>query len=85
MSRTIIAISANTNPKRWVMNTINRFDNTISVELTDDIELSYDFLTMSAAKQAVSVIYNPYDRVYKAEKVKVLHAAPVEESLKGLK
>jgi hypothetical protein len=71
MKRTIVAISVNTSPKRFIQSTYNRFDNTIGVELTEDPGQARDFQTLSYGKEVAAKIFNPYDRKYTAEKMQV--------------
>lgn len=79
MSRKIIAISANTNPKRFVLTTHNRADKSIAVELTEDLNQAHDFVTKENAERIISRIFNPWDRIYKTEKIEVNRPIAVGE------
>lgn len=61
-----ILIEVNTKPTRWVSSTFPRVGGIVGAELTDNIENAHDFLTMERAREVVSKIYNPFDRVFTA-------------------
>lgn len=76
-SKKITAISANTNPKRFIQATHKRIDGTFTAELTDDPNQAKDFGERS--KEMISKIFNPYSRVFKPEKITVTRSEVVAE------
>ena len=67
----IIAIAADTKPKRFVSNTVNRKDGSIVAELTDDPNYAQDFKTVEHATLVASNIINPWNRVFDAQEIEV--------------
>jgi len=67
----IIAITANTTPKRFVSNTVKRKEGSFVAELTDDPAYAQDFKTMENATLVASKIVNPWNRVFTAKELEV--------------
>lgn len=67
----IIAITADTKPKRYVSNTVTRKEGSIVAELTDDPSYAQDFKTVEHAIVVASKILNPWHRVFEAEQIEV--------------
>lgn len=85
MSRKITAISANTNPKRWVQATCTRPGNQLAVEYTDNRNLAMGFGSISYANSVIPRIFNPFERIFKAETIEVTQPQRTGEYLNDLK
>lgn len=85
MSRKITAISANTSPKRWVQSTYTRPGNQLGVEYTENRNLAMDFGSVSYANSVIPRIFNPFDRLFKAESLEVTQPKRIGESLNEMK
>lgn len=77
MSRKIIAITVNTNPTRWVQNIFPRPNNQIGVELTENKNLAHDFGSAGYADSIIPRIFNPFERMFKAEHIMVSQPRPI--------
>jgi len=67
----IIAITADTTPKRYVSNTVKRTGGSVVAELTDDPNYAQDFKTAEHATLVASKIVNPWNRVFTAKEMEV--------------
>jgi len=75
--RNIRAISANTDPVRYVTTTHNRPDGSIAVELSDNKNLAHDFVSKQNADKIISKIFNPWNREYTSVQLQVNQQRPV--------
>lgn len=71
MRKNIYVISNDARPKRYVMNTGKRFDNSLAAETTIHVNQAKDFGSMAMAKSIIARIFNPCERKYKAEKITI--------------
>lgn len=67
----IIAIAADTTPKRYASNTVKRKDGSVVAELTDDPNYAQDFKTVEHATSVAGKLVNPWNRVFTAEEIEV--------------
>lgn len=67
----IIAITADTKPKRYVSNTVTRKEGSVVAELTDDPGYAQDFKTVEHATLVATKILNPWHRVFEAKQIEV--------------
>lgn len=74
MKRTIVAISANTKPTRYVTTTHNRADKSVAVELSDDKNQAHDFVNAENANNIIKRIFNPWERKFTVVKLEVIRA-----------
>lgn len=75
--RHIVAITTIYNGRTsYVSGLFNRFDKTITVELSINQNEAKDFLTNKSAEDTVSKIYNPFDRIYSVEKLTIMQLKP---------
>ena len=71
MNKTIVAISVDTNPKRWVKATSRREDKRLVVELTNDKNEAADFVSAQNAEKTIDSIVNHHGRNYSIERISI--------------
>lgn len=83
--RKIIAISVNTNPKRYVCGILHRPHNGLATELTENKNLAKDFESTEKATTAISQFFNPFERIYKIETIQVTQPRAIGEIINEMK